>query len=208
MYQYLNLAIGAPARLQALKRAALQRPGHTWRDVRYSTFKTASGAWHAGKNGTESVYCMHGDNHSMREMGAAEQVNHIRHTGWYTDPYGENTMRGIVISLPHARYLAGYVFSMNDERVIRPQLHTDKVDAAYMADEHARVAAEREMEYRTRWQEGQRLHDKVQDAMHRLRECRVLRHRDARYTDEAHECIERIRMARLELSTNYSDMEY
>lgn len=206
MYLYLNLAIGAPARLQALKRAASQRPGRTWRELRYSTFKTTIGAWHAGKNGTEVVY--YNDYNAMREWQADDHAKNIKHKGWYTDPHGENTMRGIVIALPHARYLAGYVFSMNGERIVWPKVHTDLIEAAYMADEHARVAAEREMEYQARWQEGQRLHDKAQDAMHRLRECRVLRHRDALYTDEAHECIERIRAVRLELSTNYSDMEY
>ena len=62
--------------------------------------------------------------------------------GWYTDGDQNDTAIGIVARLPHGRFLAGYRWSANDERVYFPQVFDDESDAARMADEHARVFAE------------------------------------------------------------------
>lgn len=71
----------------------------------------------------------------------------IRHNGWYSDQYQDQTIRGIVAMLPHGRFLAGYAMGEHMAAAIDADIYSDIVDAARMADECARIAAEREMEY-------------------------------------------------------------
>lgn len=103
--------------------------------------------------------------------------------GWHTDPFGDvfkdgtGLCYGVVYQLPardgRARFVAGYEFGGMDGG---PTLDFGNVyesedcrgdygfsgglaedtarEAARMADEHARVAAEREREYETAWQAG------------------------------------------------------
>ena len=62
--------------------------------------------------------------------------------GWYTDSYQDETAVGIIASLPHGRFIAGYRWTSNDERVYFGEVFANEDDAARMADEHARVFAE------------------------------------------------------------------
>jgi hypothetical protein len=71
----------------------------------------------------------------------------IRHKGWYCDEYQDQTIRGIVILLPHGRYLAGWSMGEGMASAVDSTLYTDAVEAAHAADEEARIAAEREREY-------------------------------------------------------------
>ena len=72
----------------------------------------------------------------------------IRHTGWFTDDYGDSDkIRGIVILLPHGRFMAGWSMGEGMASTIEPGIFDDIDEAARMADEHARVAADNEREY-------------------------------------------------------------
>jgi hypothetical protein len=72
----------------------------------------------------------------------------IRHTGWYTDDHGTNDkIRGIVIMLPHGRFMAGWSMGEHMASAIEPGVFDDIDEAAQMADEHARVAADNQREY-------------------------------------------------------------
>lgn len=74
---------------------------------------------------------------------------HISHSGWFTDDYGDSEkIRGIVILLPHGRFMAGWSMGEGMASTIEPGVFDDIDDAARMADEHARVAADNEREYR------------------------------------------------------------
>ena len=73
---------------------------------------------------------------------------HISHSGWFTDDYGDSEkIRGIVVLLPHGRYMAGWSMGEGMASTIEPGVFDDIDDAARMADEHARVAADNEREY-------------------------------------------------------------
>ena len=78
----------------------------------------------------------------FRNERDACEVLRMRHTGWFTDNYQDDTAVGIVASLTHGRYIAGYRWTSNDERVYFDDVFTNEDDAARMADEHARVFAE------------------------------------------------------------------
>lgn len=72
---------------------------------------------------------------------------HIDHNGWYCDGHQHQTMRGIVAQLPHGRFMAGWTMGEGMSSAIFPEVYDDVIEAARIADEHARVAAEREREY-------------------------------------------------------------
>ena len=73
---------------------------------------------------------------------------HISHSGWFTDDYGDSEkIRGIVVLLPHGRYMAGWSMGEGMASTLEPGLFDAIDEAAQMADEHARVAAENEREY-------------------------------------------------------------
>jgi len=72
----------------------------------------------------------------------------IRHTGWWTDDYGDSEkIRGIVVRLPHGRFMAGWSMGEGMASTIEPGVFDDIVDAARVADSIAENAADREREY-------------------------------------------------------------
>ena len=72
----------------------------------------------------------------------------IRHTGWWFDDDCNDKIRGIVVLLPHGRYMAGWSMGEGMASTLEPGVFDDIDEAARMADEHARCAAEHEREYR------------------------------------------------------------
>lgn len=143
----------------------------------------------------------------------------IRHNGWYTNEHGETCRDGsglawgIVVELPampgypDGRFLAGYRWGDNDEGVLWPELYADEMDAARMADEHARIFAEIEREENTKFNAARDIESDIDDALHRLRECLAMRHRAclAYVRDEIRELCETIRDKRETLATEYAD---
>lgn len=72
----------------------------------------------------------------------------IRHTGWFTDEYGDGEkIRGIVVYLPHGRFMAGWSMGEGMASSVDADLYDDETAAAFAADSMAETAAEKEREY-------------------------------------------------------------
>ena len=113
------------------------------------------GARHYKLNNYESVFCMldqgfdagapvwyaHTGEQFRGELDSGDIVN-MRHRGWFTDIHGEELAIGIVGRLTHGRFISGYRWTANNERVYFPAVFDNADDAARMGDEHARVFAE------------------------------------------------------------------
>lgn len=215
MKTWLDLSRPAPQRLAALRAA-----GANWRDVRgeyrFDKWRRYVAALDQGtqSDGTGIWYTHQGPEFRREKFADEVEAAHIRHTGWYTDADAGETMRGIVAGLPHGRFIGGYYWSGNGERVYFPEVYDDEIEAARGADRQAEIVAEKEREYQERWRAAEDLRDRIERKTIRLQECLVLRKRGVRggpsyadYVREARQCIAAIRKARDELATNYSDME-
>lgn len=67
-----------------------------------------------------------------------------QHTYW-SDEF--TSFRGLVLRLPHGRFLAGWTMGERMASAVESQLFDDEHEAAMHADECARVAAEHEADY-------------------------------------------------------------
>src|SRR5690606_19227724 len=84
----------------------------------------------------------------------------IRHNGWFTDDQQDETIRGLVVRLPHGRMLAGW--SMGEHmasEIDSTRVYDDEREAARAADALAERVAEREREYRASDQRQQSARD-------------------------------------------------
>jgi hypothetical protein len=74
----------------------------------------------------------------------------IHHEGWYVDDDCSDVIRGIVLRLPHDRgFLSGWTMGQGMASAVDyAPIHDNAIDAAYAADESARIVAECEREYR------------------------------------------------------------
>lgn len=92
----------------------------------------------------------------LRFVGYADDLakRAIQHTGWFTDEYQEDKLRGVVYALPSRGgkpvYVSGYEGSYNEgcPCLDFSDLYDDKKDAAIDADIIAERCAKREREYR------------------------------------------------------------
>lgn len=128
----------------------------SWRDIRGTTHKSVAAYCCAGLNqgfnGKDftrvPVWYGHAGPQFRDERFAHECEGGPNHTGWHTladgATYRDGTglARGIVGRLPHGRYITGYWWGDNGERVYFADVFDDEREAARMADEHARVFAE------------------------------------------------------------------
>ena len=81
----------------------------------------------------------------------------IRHTGWWTDDYQEEKIRGLVFRLPHNRgFLAGWTMGEGMASAVEGDIYETEVEAARAADDLAESIAEDERESREE-QEAERL---------------------------------------------------
>ncbi len=152
--RFFDLTIPAPRRLAMMRNAfaehATRYPHcpeyikpHTWRDVRGATLANWQGyfgMFAQGRDGTDPIWYTHQGETFRAETDASGE-------GFYTDEHCDDTAIGIVARLPHGRFLAGYRWTCNDERVYFADVFDDAHDAARMADEHARVFAENTREF-------------------------------------------------------------
>lgn len=173
---YPPLSIGAARRL-AMFRAEALKPGWVrpmnWRDVRFATLRSDTGFGQGSDDKTAIWHTQSGADYFRAVRYADEVYRGITHIGWFTDADehgGKETARGIVASLSHGRFIAGYELSMNDERVYFAQVFTNETDAARMADEHARVIGEQESEYQSQWREGNKLDSLIDEKLADVRE--------------------------------------
>lgn len=192
MHPYLNLAIGAPRRLAFLRREALKdnwvRP-MTWRTCRFAKFNCAPD-WGQGYNtrnaGTSyetrtPVWYTHSSLPFRTTWADEVDGSHIDHKGWYDHPDTSTVYRGLVIRLPHGRFLAGYHMTMNGESVIFQNVYSGEdgaIDAALDADSEAQYYAEKEYEYQERFIMKAALADELDDLQRNFRRMFKLRHTD------------------------------
>lgn len=154
----------------------------------------------------------------LPEQYCDELNSSIGHTGWHTNSDGvtckdgSGEARGIVVALPampgfpDGRFMAGYVWGDNDERVLWPEVYADSSDAARMADNHAERFADMQREDNEKWETARTLEIDIEDALTRLRECLALRHRQCMtyVRDEITELCETIRDKRETLAADYA----
>ena len=214
--QYIQLnAGGSMARLSILKMSAnahnINRPPSKqidWRKSRYANFRSSDFGLNRGLNSGEPIWYTNDGEQFRNERYCDEVFSSIRHTGWWSDVHCDEKIRGIVAMLPHNRFIAGYESTCNDERVYFGEVFTDENDASRMADEHARISAEKEMEYSQKFDEANNLSYEIDEEISRLKECIALRNDpDFRYVrDSISECIETIRDNRETLENDYKDV--
>ena len=213
MYEYLNLKIGAPRRLACLRTSA-QRNNEkfpsgiaaTWRTVRYATL-THAGDLHRGMNGGAPIWYAHTGSAFPRETYADECYQGLRHEGWFTDADCTMKARGIVVRLPHEKFLAGYEWDDSGERVYFPEIFDSETDAAHQADGHAESFAADCREHDAKDREAQKLQDEAGDMAHQLAEKLALRN-DPRFPDareEARELLTELRELRQRLRDEFAD---
>lgn len=118
----------------------------------------------------------------FRDIGAAHDIVRLRHTGWYNDADGSETIAGHVWQLPARNgepvYLSGYVeqesgYCTLDATRGRIATYSDKEDAARAADALAEKDAEKEREYSERWQAAREADDERNDARQELKAARA-----------------------------------
>lgn len=70
------------------------------------------------------------------------------HTGWYSDEYQSDKIRGLVMRLPHSRgFLAGWSMGEHMASEVEPYAYATIEEAARAADSLAENAAERQREH-------------------------------------------------------------
>lgn len=169
-----------------------------------------------GRDGEKAVWYTHQGAEFKRQKFVDEVIGDhgralIDHRGWFTDDDCSDTIRGVVVRLPHGkRFLAGYYMSMNGEHVYFGDVYDSERDAMYAADSAAQQLAEDECRYHARVLEADRLEERIESSTLRLRECLALRRVPAlrggkNYRREAQRCAATIRNAREEL-TQYGDV--
>lgn len=223
--RYLDLKIGVKSRLAALRAEARRlsemphniRDGitYSWRDVRrcgyhnvreYCLTLAKGSIEYRGR--MVPVHYSHCGPEFHREYWADEiRDAAIRHTGWYADIHQHEIYRGIVVALPHGRFLAGYYMSETGERVYFPTVYDDACIAAWDADGWAEYFANVSQEYSQRWHDARKIEDAIESKKGRLLECLALRNRACfrHLREEARSLIAEIRALREELMTEYAD---
>ncbi len=101
----------------------------------------------------------------LRFVGWADESLRLRHTGWYSDNYAEETFRGAIFRLPgkcgKERFVAGYGESMSDGFVLdlSEVWNDDQFGAAREADRLAERAGEDAREYEAKESATLRIED-------------------------------------------------
>ncbi len=77
----------------------------------------------------------------------------IDHCGWFCSVESVDKIRGIVVALPHGRFMAGWSLGLHMASGVGPPLYDTAREAAYAADAVAKDVADRE------WTRKERLGD-------------------------------------------------
>lgn len=113
--------------------------------------KVCGGYYHAptpNSNNGRGFYLDDAGQPFTRWQWCDEACDSIQHSGWFTDDHGDSErIRGIVVLLPHGRYMAGWSMGKGMASTIEPGVFDDIVDAARVADSIAENAADNEREY-------------------------------------------------------------
>lgn len=85
----------------------------------------------------------------------ADEVVRLKHAGWFADEFGDQTIRGLVMRLPHGRgFLAGWSMGAGMASAVDCYVYPDEESAAWAADSIAENVAEDERDYRAEQEEG------------------------------------------------------
>ena len=213
MYEYLNLRIGAPRRLACLRTSAQRHnekfpsgSAATWRTVRYATL-THLGGLHPGSNGDTPIWYAETGPAFRRETYADLCAEGPDHRGWFTDADCAMKARGIVVRLPHEKFIAGYEWDDTGERVYFPEIFDSETDAAHQADSHAESFADACREHDAKYREAQKLQDEAEDMAQHLAEKLALRNnpRFPGAREEARELLTELRDLRQRLRDEFAD---
>lgn len=222
---YLNLNIGVRGRMNELQRRADRinnaqynlrksqgdNTPYNWRDVRYSGFHNAAANQvhlSQGRHDGRPIWYTHNGPQFPREIFADECNSSIQHKGWFSDNIQNGTIRGLVVALPHGRFLAGYFHDDTGERVYFADIYDCERAAAYAADGHAESVAEDMRDADRRYCEALDLQEKEWELERRLRECLALRNHSCfeALRTEAKHVIKSIRDIRETLNSEYADV--
>ncbi len=66
---------------------------------------------------------------------------------WYYDANQDNPIHGVILLLPHRRFLAGYTFGKHMSSGVDTVVFTDKTEAILHAEECTRIQAEEMQDY-------------------------------------------------------------
>lgn len=118
--------------------------------ARKDRYKHTGGYYHAPKPNTDGkgFYLASAGMPGLRWQWADEAWSGIKHTGWFTDDFCGDKIRGVVFALPHGRgWLAGWSMGESMASELEYAIYDDVSDAASAADSLAQYAAERERDY-------------------------------------------------------------
>ena len=224
--RYFDLTKPAPARLAMLRAAFAGHaakyphcPEHakpkSWRDIRGTNFKRVSaycGALSQGSNGTDPYKTPLWYAHTGEQFRGERYVDEIteadiRHSGWFTNTEGREKARGIVARIPHGRFIAGYYWSSNGERVYFPEVYSDETEAVRAADSHAEAFAESAREDSERFNAMQDAKNETEEKERELKLAFMARHVSADHAELAREALEELRSARAALASATADYE-
>ena len=222
--RYFDLTTPAPVRLAMLRAAFAghakkypQCPEHakpkSWRDIRGATLKNVSaycGALSQGFNGTDKyktpIWYSH-TGEQFRNERFCDAVAWRGHNGWFTDTEGGERARGIVARITHGRFIAGYHWSSNDERVYFPEVYDNETEAARAADSHAEAFAESAREDSERFNAMQDAERETEEKERRFKLAYMARHVSPDHAELASEALDELRSARDVLSSAAADYE-
>lgn len=179
-------------------------PGN-WKGARHYTLGSYAAAHGTFDYSAAGHWYCHAGEYFRNERDAHEIIARLPR-GWYTDSHQDETAIGIVARLPHGRFIAGYRWTSNDERVYFPDVFDDETLAARMADRHAESFADSAREDDERYNAAVNLESKISDACTELTRAFALRNHPKRRDFEREtvgELIETIRADRETLKTEF-----
>lgn len=213
MKEFYNLELGAKTRLTLMKAAAakhnVKHPVDpvTWRKMRaatYGNYEAYTGELGEDRFDDEPVWYTHTGPYFKREEPVHELAV-VGHTGWFTDD-GYQKAYGIVVRLAGGKFLAGYYWSSNGERVYMNEVYKTAATAAKAADGAAETFAETCREDFEKSQDAYELQNQCEELEEKIAEQFTLRNlkRFPLARERAKYAIEDLREKRKELKENYS----
>lgn len=223
---YLNISpsVNSIGRLLYLKKeAAKSGDSANWRAARKYGFGNWRDAYcaglHAGLNGTNErdrkpVWYSHQEGENFRDEGDAHKHPECPYYlsrdsyGYYTNTDASETCYPIIARLPHGRYIAGYRWSSNGERVYFSEVFDNARDACRSAYHEAEKFADICREDSYRYDQARKLENEIEELKESLSDCFALRNHYKKGPDnreEAREHIANIRKKEKELKDEYSE---
>lgn len=174
----------------------------TWRDVRFSKLNSTSTIGTGfNDNGKTPVWYCFGPYFEREQYADEVRDAYIKHTGWFCDEYQDRKTRGLVVALPHGKFLSGYEFD-EGMRTYFYDIFDSAEDAARNADHEAQKIAEDERDYSGKFNKANDISQGIATAENRLRECIALRHKACMsyVREEITELCEKIRGLRVDFA--------